>query len=179
MNGTSHFRLLSTYNSRLNSQVFKAAFTLSEEALSQDRGAFFTSINGTLNHILVADIIWFSRFVAHSDTYHSLARLSGLTRPSALNEVMYANTRELYSARTTVDNIIEHWVNNELEESDLQRSLVYKNTKGVESKRNFGELLSHVFNHQTHHRGQASTLLFQCGVDIGVTDYLIDIPQAP
>ena len=50
--------------------------------------------------------------------------------------------------------------------------LSYKNMSGVDSSRNFGELILHFFNHQTHHRGQVSTLLSQHGIDIGVTDLL-------
>ena len=60
---------------------------------------------------------------------------------------------------------------------DFSRNLDYSNTKGVKSTRNFGELVSHLFNHQTHHRGQVSTLLNQMGHDIGTTDYLFDIPE--
>lgn len=47
----------------------------------------------------------------------------------------------------------------------------------VISTRNFGELICHLFNHQTHHRGQLSTLLSQLELNLGVTDFLIDIPE--
>ncbi|MAC46924.1 MAG: hypothetical protein CMI12_08730 [Oceanospirillum sp.] len=53
----------------------------------------------------------------------------------------------------------------------------YSNTQGIVSQRNFAELVSHLFNHQTHHRGQVSTLLSQNGIDIGITDFLMEIPD--
>ena len=65
----------------------------------------------------------------------------------------------------------------ELRPADLEQVLVYRNTRGQAFRKYFGSLLLHVFNHQTHHRGQASTLLTQAGVDIGVTDLLVLIPD--
>jgi len=80
--------------------------------------------------------------------------------------------------RNRLDAIIERWVA-ELTPAHLSASLSYSNTAGVPSTLNFGGLLLHFFNHQTHHRGQASTLLFQCGVDVGVTDLLAVVPTLP
>ncbi|WP_296062630.1 DinB family protein [uncultured Amphritea sp.] len=65
----------------------------------------------------------------------------------------------------------------EVTADDFNRTLVYANSKGVVSKRDFGELVCHFFNHQTHHRGQASALLSQHGIDVGIRDLLIDIPD--
>ena len=61
-------------------------------------------------------------------------------------------------------------------ESDFEEDFLYGNTKGLEFNKNFGEVVAHLFNHQTHHRGQVSTLLNQLGKDIGVTDFFVDIP---
>ena len=177
MSEIQHFQLMSKYNTRMNNQIYKAALTLSETELSQDKGAFFKSINGTLNHLLVGDLLWFSRFTNHSNGYTSLVKISELAQPKSLDEILFVDTAQLYDARKKVDSLIEKWAHEELEEEHLDRSLVYKNTKGIRGNKTFRELLSHVFNHQTHHRGQVSTLLFQCGVDVGVTDFLLDIPD--
>ncbi|MCV6609435.1 MAG: hypothetical protein OIF55_01560 [Amphritea sp.] len=91
--------------------------------------------------------------------------------------MIYPDLASLQIARNTTDQAIERWLTSEVEEPDFARSLKYANTKGIISERNFGELVAHLFNHQTHHRGQASTLLSQAGTDIGVTDFLIDIPD--
>ena len=67
---------------------------------------------------------------------------------------------------------------NELQEIDLSQSLTYTNTKGVSFSKPFSQLLLHLFNHQTHHRGQVTTLLNQMTIDIGETDLLMLIDDS-
>ena len=177
MSKMDHFQLMSTYNIRMNRQVYHAALSLPQALREQDMGAFFKSISGTLNHILVGDVIWFSRFAKHSENYLSLGKLSQIVQPKALDTIISSNLDELYEMRQAVDELIHHWLHAELKEEDLEKGLHYTNSKGILGHKPFAELLSHVFNHQTHHRGQVSTLLSQQGVDIGVTDFLIDIPN--
>lgn len=64
-------------------------------------------------------------------------------------------------------------------DTDLDHPLHYANMKGATADRNFFSLVMHFFNHQTHHRGQVTTLLSQAGIDIGVTDLLVPIPHEP
>lgn len=173
----SHFLLMADYNLRMNEQFYEAADKLTEDEIRADRGAYFGSILGTLNHILVGDLIWLSRFSTHSKNYESLVALKELPHPESLDQVLYQSLELLKPIRSQVDLSIRTWLANEVDESDFSKTLVYKNTKGVVSERSFGELVSHLFNHQTHHRGQVSTLLSQAGGDIGVTDYLVNIPD--
>ncbi|MEH6580029.1 MAG: DinB family protein [Amphritea sp.] len=172
-----HFLLMADYNQRMNNQLFEAAGKLSTEELCADRGTFFSSVLGTLNHILVGDLIWLARFATHSDRYRSLADLSELPKPEGLNDVIYPKLSALRNARREVDWSIKCWLADEVQDTDFSKSLAYASTKGVESERNFGELVCHLFNHQTHHRGQVTTLLNQQGIDVGITDFLIDIPD--
>ncbi len=172
----SHFQLMAGYNTRMNAQIYCAASELNAEALNKDVGAFFGSVLGTLNHILVGDLIWLSRFAQHSERYAALHALDDYPSPQSLNHLMYSDFKSLRQARVSLDETIERWCL-EFEESDFDLGMIYKNTKGVESQRNFGELVFHLFNHQTHHRGQVSVLLSQEGHDIGVTDFLVDIPD--
>jgi len=72
--------------------------------------------------------------------------------------------------------IISNWIE-ETNEGDFSASFEYKNSQGIESTKNFGEVVFHLFNHQTHHRGQVSTILSQYGYDIGVTDFIVDLPN--
>lgn len=72
--------------------------------------------------------------------------------------------------------MIINWVA-ALTDDELSTTLSYHNTKGVASKRRYSSLVVHFFNHQTHHRGQTTTLLSQAGVDVGVTDLLALIPE--
>lgn len=171
-----HIRLLVNYNSRFNRQVYDAAARLDEAQYNKDLGAFFHSVNGTLNHILAGDILWFSRFYQSFKPYPALAAVSEFVQPETLDHMMYPEFAALRQAREKMDAMIAAWAHSELSESDLAEDLEYANTKGIVSKRNFGEVVMHVFNHHTHHRGQASTLLLQSGQDVGVTDFLVDIP---
>lgn len=172
-----HFILMADYNHRMNNQVIETSMHLSEEALTKDRGTYFRSIIGTLNHILVGDIIWLSRFSTHSDHYESLKALTKLPKPQALDDVIFSNLSSFSKARNEIDSSLSLWLKYEVVENDFSQSLSYSNTKGIVSERNFGELVCHLFNHQTHHRGQLTTLLNQLGLDVGVTDFLIDIPE--
>lgn len=173
----AHFLLMAKYNQRLNNQMIEACYSLDRNILTEDKGAFFISILGTLNHILVGDFIWLKRFSAHSQRYKTLIDLTARTQPKTLNEVLYERLDSFKAAREEVDSAIITWLSEEVMEGDFCQTLEYANTKDIKSERNFAELVSHLFNHQTHHRGQASNLLYQEGVDIGVTDFLIEIPD--
>jgi len=171
-----HVRLLANYNARFNNQVFDAAAKLDLNEFQADRGAFFKSVCGTLNHILVGDILWFTRFYKSFKPYSTLAPVFDLPVPQSLDHIPYPELPALHEARQIMDGMISRWAHEELTEQDLEQDLTYANTKGAVSTRNFGETLMHVFNHHTHHRGQASTLLFQFCHDVGVTDFLVDVP---
>jgi len=95
--------------------------------------------------------------------------------PKALDDLVFSTLDELRMAR---DAMISQWACEDLTAADLEQNLTYANTKGIVSSRNFAEVIMHVFNHQAHHRGQMSTLLMQFGHDVGVTDFLADIPVA-
>lgn len=177
MNLQSHFILMADYNQRMNRQFYKVVKELNDSDINEDRGAFFKSIIGTLNHILVGDLIWLTRFSKHSERYISLATIADFPKPKGLDDIIFSNFTLLYEAREKVDMLLCTWLQNETLEIDFDKLLAYSNTKGVVSKRDFGELVSHLFNHQTHHRGQLSTLLNQLKLDIGVTDYLFEIPE--
>lgn len=167
---------MADYNRWMNVRMFDAAAQLDDTTLAADKGAFFGSILATLNHIAVADTIWLHRFAQHAAGFASLDELSGFPRPTSLSQVLAPDLAGLRSYRDTLDDLILRWVA-ELRPEHLSADIAYSNMAGLRSGRNFGALLQHFFNHQTHHRGQVSTLLFQAGVDVGVTDLLALIPQ--
>lgn len=162
-------QLLSRYNQWMNQKVYGAASTLNEYVLRADKGAFFGSINGTLNHILVADLIWLKRFATHPTHHRILDSLRETPQPQTLDVILYDRFDELSQARQKLDELIVDWCQ-QLTEADLDFKLPYRNMKGEAMTKEFGSLLLHFFNHQTHHRGQVTTLLSQAGVDVGVTD---------
>ena len=173
----STFTLLASYNEWMNAKVYAAAATMPYEELVAERGAFFGSILRTLNHIVVGDRIWLRRFASHPSNHVALKPLSVLPQPRSLDEVLYLNFDELAEHRRMLDGVIKNWAES-LGEDDLNHVLHYTTTKGVIGMKRFSSLVMHFFNHQTHHRGQVSTLLYQAGKDVGVTDLLALIPNA-
>lgn len=167
--------LLASYNASMNRKLYAAAATLPKDVLSADRGAFFGSILGTLNHIVAGDTIWLRRFMAHPSDFPSLRAMAGIAAPASLAHLYSDDLDSLLEHRVRLDAIIGVLAA-EVSNSDLAQPLSYRNARG-ECRKNFGSLLLHFFNHQTHHRGQASTLLSQSGADIGVTDLLEWIPE--
>lgn len=171
-----HFELLASYNKWMNSKVYEAASQLTTTDLAKDRGAFFGSILATLNHIVVGDIIWLKRFANHPSCLTSLQKVAELPSPISLNQVLFDDFNNLRERRNWLDEQIINWIR-ELSEADPNYILRYRNTKGVSVSKCYSSLLIHFFNHQTHHRGQVSTLLSQAGLDIGVTDLLVLVPE--
>jgi uncharacterized damage-inducible protein DinB len=173
----SHFVLLASYNRWMNDRLYAAAGTLAATELARDRGAFFGSILGTLNHLVVADTIWLQRFAGLPARHAVLDPVRVLPAQRPLDAMPFPDFVELAAHRRWLDAIIERWIA-ELGNDDLHHVLRYTNTRGDSFGRELASLLLHFFNHQAHHRGQATTLLSQAGVDVGVTDLLALIPDA-
>jgi len=168
---SERYILFAEYNQWMNEKIYASASTLSASELSQDRGAFFSSIIGTLNHVLVGDTIWLKRFAEHPSALVSLDYVREKDNPKSLTTVLYPDFQSLRRARIEMDNMINEF-SNELTDSILVTTLDFVDTKGVPYKKSLGSLILHFFNHQTHHRGQVTTLLSQLNVDVGVTDLL-------
>jgi len=172
----SNFELMAAYNHGMNKSMYDAASHLSTSVLNEDRGAFFGSILATLNHILVGDTIWLKRFASHPSQFSSLDYVRGLEQPKALDSMLCMEFESLLVTREKMDNLILDF-SHELTDEVLASSLSYRNMRGEPLTQNLGCLIQHFFNHQTHHRGQVSTLLNQVGVNVGVTDLLLNIPN--
>jgi uncharacterized damage-inducible protein DinB len=162
---------MAVYNEWMNAKLYATAGGLSADELALDRNAFFGSIIGTLNHIAVGDTIWLKRFATHPAKHPSLDPVRALPTPTALDQCLFSKLDELLARRKMLDTAIRKWAA-ELSEADLRHVLSYRNMQGVGARKPFAGLLVTFFNHQTHHRGQATTLLSQAGVDVGVTDFL-------
>lgn len=170
------FALLADYNRWMNERLYEAAARLPEAQLMADRGAFFGSLFGTLNHLAVGDTIWLHRFATHPELGWLAEAMAPFPRPTSLTQPLAQSLAELRAYREQLDAVISQ-LGHGVTPQQLAGTLRYANTAGKPQAKNFGGLLQHFFNHQTHHRGQASTLLFQAGVDVGVTDMLALLPQ--
>lgn len=173
-----HFALLADYNRWMNASLHVAALRLPEGGLAEPRGAFFGSILGTLNHLVVADTIWLQRFAGNDPGHwHALRPLADLPVPRRLDEAACADLHAWWERRQLLDQAIADWIA-ALQPHDLERVITYRNMAGQPHGRRLSHLLLHFFNHQAHHRGQATTLFHQLGVDVGPTDLLLRLPAA-
>jgi len=156
---------LARYNHWMNEKLFALAATLSDEERKRDQGAFFGSIHGTLNHLLVADRIWLSRFAGTAVGDGEMA--PGIR---SLDQELHEDFDELWAERRRMDDALAAWVAS-LGPEQLAGPLVMTR-RGKTEEVPLWWAVVHVFNHQTHHRGQVTTLLHQQGVDPGVTDLI-------
>lgn len=157
-------RDMAAYNQWMNERLYFVCAELSDAQRRQDRGVFFKSIHGTLNHLLLADKIWLGRFFG--EPFHV----------DSLDQELYHYFEELRRVREEIDEQIRQWAE-ALTDEILADTLRYTSVVNP-APRTYGMWLAvtHFFNHQTHHRGQLTAMLSQCGKDYGVTD-LIWLPQ--
>ena len=141
-----HFRRLARYNSWANSRLYAATLALPDEACHRQVGVFFKSLHGVLNHLMVADRIWLKRLTGQGE------------HPSRLDAVLYEDRAELTRARIAEDarliDVIDGY-----DEHALAGRLSYATTSGAPQEQVLSDILAHLFNHQTHHRGQAHACL--------------------
>lgn len=176
MSTPEYLALMARYNADMNRKLYDAAAQLPQEAFIADRKAFFGSLCGTLSHLLAADTIWLKRFSTHPASFPALQPMQAIAQPSGLTHSFGDTLPALRAHREQLDAIISAWVP-QVTPEDLAHTFEYRNMRGDFLRKHFGSVLLHFFNHQTHHRGQASTLLSQAGIDIGVTDLLLWIPD--
>jgi len=138
------------YNRLANEKLYEACAALTDEERRRDLGAFFKSVHGTLNHLLLGDRIWMTRF-------------EGGSHPSTnLDAILFEGFAELRQARADMDRRIEALFS-ALPADFLKRTLSYVNNAGVGCEDPAEVIVPHFFNHQTHHRAQVHTLLSQLG----------------
>ncbi len=171
------YRAQARYNTWMNDKLYRAARSLPEEKRKEDVGAFFKSLHGTLNHLLLADRVWMGRFTGQPELFASKTSAGAVIAVTSLNQELYADFDELTQERRRTDEAIEAFFDT-LSAERLAAEFHYKNMSGAPQSHTLWWALSHFFNHQTHHRGQATTLLSQQGVDVGSTD-LIAFLRAP
>lgn len=171
-----HVYLMADYNQWMNQKVYEAVGTLSPEKLHEDKGAFFGSIFASLNHICVADTLWLKRFSPVLQAYPAFAPIMELATPESLDGFLANNFNDLKDRRQLLDETLLE-LTTLLTDEELLQAISYQNSKGVAAKKTLFNLLMHVFNHQTHHRGQVTTLLSQSGLDVGITDLVFIQPN--
>ncbi|MER9655935.1 DinB family protein [Mesorhizobium sp. M0152] len=146
-----HFMMFAAYNQWANGRIYDAATELDEEEFNRDVGAFFGSLMGTLNHLLTADRIWMKRFTGEGDA------------PTTLDAILYRALPGLRMAREAEDRRIIDWIGG-LSDKALTGRFTYMTVSDMRTvSQRLAPALDHVFNHQTHHRGQAHMILTVLG----------------
>ena len=143
----SHLKRMAGYNAWCNRRLYEAVAALSDDEYRADRGAFFKSVHGTLNHLLATDRIWMKRFTGAGDA------------PNRLDAILFESFPELRQAREAEDARILAFANGMSEEAMAGRFRYSPISDPTEVEEPLIPALFHLFNHQTHHRGQVHCLL--------------------
>lgn len=156
-----HFAMMAGYNAWCNERIYDVAAQLPDADYRADRGAFFKSVHGTLNHLLVADRIWLKRFSGQGEA------------PNRLDAILFEALPELRAARAREDERIVAYIDS-LSDADLLGRIRYKTiTTPMEIEQPLAPALVHFFNHQTHHRGQVHALLTGFGLEAPSLDLIL------
>jgi uncharacterized damage-inducible protein DinB len=157
----SIFQMFAGYNDWANARLYAAATELPDADYRADHGAFFKSVHGTLNHLLVGDRIWMQRLTGEGDA------------PTSLDAILCDDLKSLRAARAEEDARIIAFVAG-LSDADLARKVRYRTiSRPAEIEQELGYALPHVFNHQTHHRGQVHGLLTRITGDAPSLDLIL------
>ena len=167
------FRTMAQYNSLMNRSIYDICGALSDEERKRDLHAFFGSIHRTLNHLLLTDRVQMGRFVG-ADRMRSLDAGGRAIKIRSLDQELYTDFATLRREREKTDAAIEAWTtSNEMTAEFLHSDMMYDAMSAPGRYRvPMWIAVTHFFNHQTHHRGQVTTLLTQLGRDAGVTDLM-------
>lgn len=157
---------MARYNRWMNQKIYAACEQLTDAQRKQDCHAFFKSIHSTLNHLLWGDYMWLGRFVQGSALERSYPK-------AGIGTDLFDDWNALKTARTEMDADILAWAA-VLDPGWLAQDFSWYSglTKSMRTKPAW-LLVTHLFNHQTHHRGQVTTLLAQVGIDPGETDLML------
>jgi len=156
-----HFAMMAGYNAWCNERIYDAAAQLSDADYRADRGAFFRSVHGTLNHLLATDRIWLKRFSGQGEA------------PNRLDAILFEEFSELRTARAKEDERIVAYIDS-LSEAELAGRVRYRTiTNPAEIEQPLAPALIHFFNHQTHHRGQVHCLLTGLGFEAPSLDLIL------
>jgi len=157
----ARYEMFAGYNTWCNERLYAAAARLTDRDYRANRGAYFKSVHGTLNHLLVGDRVWMRRFTGDGET------------PASLDAILFDDFADLCEARRIEDHRISRYVG-ALTDRDFATPLRYRTVvKPVTIEQDLAPALDHFFNHQTHHRGQAHCLLTAITGDAPSFDLII------
>lgn len=146
-----HLQLLADYHVWAFETLYEALLPLDDERYRADCGLFFHSVHGSLNHLLVADSVWFGRVIGQPFA------VSGLDAELESDRAALEDRLCAHAARWGA------WMK-DTSAAELAAPLIYSNMSGTRFEQETATLLLHVFNHATHHRGQVSAAITAFGL---------------
>ncbi|MEA2979666.1 MAG: hypothetical protein QOF09_1489 [Alphaproteobacteria bacterium] len=162
----AYVRTMAAYNAELNRRLYAAAERIPDPTRRLERGAFWGSLHGTLCHLLWGDRMWMARF-------------DGWEKPAVIQKesaTLIGDFNELRSARVDADEKISAWAGRVTDGWLGEDQTWFSSSVQRELRSPRGFLVTHFFNHQTHHRGQAHALITACGEKTSDTDLFLVVP---
>jgi uncharacterized damage-inducible protein DinB len=155
-------KLLASYNEATNKEMDKYISQMKETQWNTDFNAYLPSIFKICNHLYIGDFNWLKRFSKLRDFQY--IKDGFFSREISFTMDAFNDPQEYIAKREYLDKMIYKFID-EVTENDLEKKLRYTDSRGTEHNRNFGGLIIHMFNHQTHHRGMISVYLEMLGID--------------
>jgi len=160
----------------MNAQLLDSCSTLSNDLLKKETHSFFPNIISYWNHILFGDLILINRLALNQIGQLSTADLSAFPTAKSPQDMYYSNLSDIADLRKQVDELLIQFSNN-LTEDECEKYISYTTTEGASVTKAVADVTQHIFNHQTHHRGQLSCVLSQLGVDYGCMDLPVIVSE--
>lgn len=173
---SKNFRMMSLYNQRMNTQLMNICLALSNDLLEKDTHSFFPNIISYWNHILFGDLILVGRLALNEIGMLSPQDLSVFPTPKSPQDTYYSTLSDIAVLRKQADELIMQYCTS-LTEEDCEKFITYTTTEGVSITKAVADVTQHIFNHQTHHRGQLTCVLSQFGVDYGCMDLPVIVSE--
>ena len=176
MSLVKNFKMMSLYNQRVNTQLLKICLTLPKASLVKETHSFFPTIISYWNHILFGDLILLGRLATNNIAHLQIDDLSTFPTPRSTQDMYHHNLPDIKTLRAEVDALLVQYCNN-LTENDCDKFICYKTTEGETMTKSVADVTQHIFNHQTHHRGQLTCILSQMGIDYGCMDLPVIVSE--
>lgn len=167
---------MSLYNQRINTQLIQCCQALPTSILKKETHSFFTNIVSYWNHLLFGDLILLKRLALNNVAQLSMDDFGDFPSPNSPNDIYYQDLLDIVDLRKRVDALIIRYCQN-LSDKDCEQFISYTTTEGEQITKAVSDVTQHIFNHQTHHRGQLTCVLSQFGVDYGCMDLPVIVAE--
>lgn len=167
---------MSLYNQRINMQLIACCQALPSSMLEKETHSFFSNIINYWNHLLFGDLILLRRLAINNIAQLSLDDFADFPSPCSPNDIYCQNLSDIATLRKQVDALIIQYCQNLTDEA-CELFITYATTEGEQLTKAVADVTQHIFNHQTHHRGQLTCVLSQFNVDYGCMDLPVIVSE--